>query len=119
MTLRSYPKASVVRSEAYRRYVAALPCWLCGRHGLSQAAHADQGKGAMFKACDLTCWPGCAPHDGQPGCHARMGASGLYTKAERRELEQQAAAETRALLVRMSEADAALRRVLLKVGVLP
>ena len=47
-------KAAPVRSEPYRRAVATLPCAICGVHGYSQAAHANQGKGMGMKACDLT-----------------------------------------------------------------
>ena len=43
------PKAAPVRSEPYRRAVATLPCAICGVHGYSQAAHANQGKGMGMK----------------------------------------------------------------------
>ena len=43
------PKAAPVRSEAYRRAVATLPCAICGVHGYSQAAHGSEGKGMGIK----------------------------------------------------------------------
>lgn len=51
-------KAAPVRSEAYRRAVASLPCAICGVYGYSQAAHANTGKGMGMKAADplFTAW---------------------------------------------------------------
>ena len=43
------PKAAPVRSEAYRRIVAAMPCIHCGIAGYSQHAHANAGKGKGMK----------------------------------------------------------------------
>ena len=97
------PKANPLRDESYRRWVASLPCAHCGVEGFSQAAHGDQGKGMGIKAGDDTCYPACGPHPvGRnarlyPGCHWQIGTSGVYSKAHRRELEGQYAAQTRAL----------------------
>lgn len=88
------PKAAPVRSEAYRRAVATLPCAICGVYGYSQAAHANQGKGMGMKACDLTCFPACGPRPGIQGCHAALDQGALFTKAVRRELEPVWAADT-------------------------
>ena len=93
-TLQPVPKAAPVRSEAYRRVVATLPCAICGVHGYSQAAHANQGKGMGMKACDLTCFPACGPRPGIQGCHAALDQGALFTKAVRRELEPVWAADT-------------------------
>lgn len=87
-------KAAPVRSEAYRRAVAALPCAICGVTGYSQAAHANQGKGMGMKACDLTCFPACGPRPGFQGCHAALDQGALFLKAVRRELEPVWAADT-------------------------
>ena len=87
-------KAAPVRSEAYRRTVATLPCAICGVHGYSQAAHANQGKGMGMKACDLTCFPACGPRPGFQGCHAALDQGALFLKAVRRELEPVWAADT-------------------------
>ena len=94
----SIPKASPVRSEDYRRLVAALPCIHCGQPGPSQAAHADQGKGARLKSDDRTCYPLCATRPGERGCHDIIGASGAYTREQRRELEADYAAHTRRII---------------------
>lgn len=88
------PKAAPVRSEPYRRAVATLPCAICGVHGYSQAAHANQGKGMGMKACDLTCFPACGPRPGFQGCHAALDQGALFLKAVRRELEPVWAADT-------------------------
>ena len=42
-------KDAPVRSEAYRRIVAAMPCIHCGIAGHSQHAHANAGKGKGMK----------------------------------------------------------------------
>ena len=86
------PKDAPVRSEAYRRAVASLPCAICGVPGYSQAAHANQGKGMGMKACDMTCFPLCTVHpvaDGRlvQGCHERFDHGALFSKLVRRELE--------------------------------
>ena len=93
------PKAAPVRSEAYRRTVATLPCAICGVAGHSQAAHANTGKGMGMKACDLTCFPACGPRPGIQGCHAALDQGALFSKAVRRELEPVWAADTRRKLL--------------------
>jgi hypothetical protein len=112
------PKDEPVRSEAYRRAVAALPCWRCGVAGRSQAAHGDEGKGMGIKSSDLTCWPACGPFGGLPGCHYVVGTSGLFTREYRRDMERRAAAETQLELILQAVCDPALRAVLVKVGLL-
>ncbi len=92
------PKAAPVRSEAYRRVVATLPCAICGLYGYSQAAHANTGKGMGLKACDLTCFPACGPRPGEQGCHAALDQGALFLKAVRRELEPAWAADTQRLV---------------------
>lgn len=94
-------KAAPVRSEAYRRLVASLPCAICGVPGYSQAAHANQGKGMGLKACDLTCFPACGPRPGIQGCHAALDQGALFTKAVRRELEPVWAADTQSRIKAM------------------
>ena len=89
------PKDAAVRSEAYRRLVALMDCIHCGIAGYSQAAHADQGKGAHIKSDDRTCYPACAPRPGVIGCHALIGMTGSMPREDRRELEQRYAALTR------------------------
>ena len=101
-------KAAPVRSEAYRRAVASLPCAICGAPGYSQAAHANQGKGMGMKACDLTCFPACGPRPGIQGCHAALDQGALFTKAVRRELEPVWAADTQRRLLAMGLVPASL-----------
>ena len=65
-------KSTPLRSEAYRRAVAALPCIHCGIAGHSQHAHANAGKGLGLKTDDRAGFPLCAPRPGIEGCHARF-----------------------------------------------
>ena len=95
------PKQKYVRDGEYLRWVASLPCAHCRIEGRSQAAHSDDngagGKGMGIKASDDTAYPACAPTPGDPGCHARIGSSGLWPKETRRVMEAEYAARTRAL----------------------
>ena len=92
-------KAAPVRSEAYRRAVAGLRCIHCGVLGYSQCAHANTGKGASIKACDLQSFPLCTVHPGPDGtlvqgCHERFDQGALFSKLVRRELEPAWIADT-------------------------
>ena len=61
-------KDAPVRSEAYRRAVASLPCIACGIQGYSQAAHLPpEAKG--MKQSDVLTFPLCCTRVGIPGCH--------------------------------------------------
>jgi hypothetical protein len=93
-------KDAPVRSEAYRRVVATLPCAICGVPGYSQCAHSNSGKGAGIKASDLDSFPLCTVHPGADGslvqgCHERFDQGALFLKSVRRELEPAWAADTR------------------------
>ena len=92
-------KAAPVRSEAYRRAVASLPCAICKVPGYSQCAHSNSGKGAGIKASDLDSFPLCTVHPGADGglvqgCHERFDQGAMFSKAARRELEPVWAADT-------------------------
>lgn len=63
------PKASPVRSESYRRWIASHDCIDCGIGGWSQCAHENAGKARGAKVCDLRTFPLCAPRFGLMGCH--------------------------------------------------
>lgn len=90
-----FPKSAPVRSAAYRRIVASLPCCICGVPGYSQAAHGSDGKGMGIKACDLkTLFPACCDRPGVRGCHSRLDQGALFTKAARHALEPAWAADT-------------------------
>ena len=89
----SVPKSQPVRSEAYRRAVAALPCVICGVHGFTQAAHGSGAgtatcKGMGIKSCDLNCFAACVR------CHHELDQHALFTKAVRHQLEPAWAADT-------------------------
>jgi hypothetical protein len=90
------PKSNHLRSDTYRRLVAAMPCARCGAVGRSQAAHADEGKGLGIKTDDRTCYPLCCTTPGRVGCHDIIGGSGSMTRDERRVTEQAYGAMTRA-----------------------
>ncbi len=64
------PKDRPLRSEAYRRAVAALPCAHCGIEGFSQHAHENDGKGMGLKVDDRKAMPLCCTRPGYEGCHA-------------------------------------------------
>lgn len=64
------PKSNPVRSEAYRRLVAQLPCIMCGIEGFSQCAHGPTlGRG--IKCSDLNTFPLCCDRPRVPGCHGQ------------------------------------------------
>ena len=89
----SIPKSAPVRSEAYRRAVASLPCVICGIAGQSQAAHGSGAgtatcKGMGLKSCDLTCFAACVT------CHHQLDQHALFSKAARHQLEPVWAADT-------------------------
>jgi hypothetical protein len=95
------PKRAYVRSEAYRRLVASMPCIHCGIEGYSQAAHSDagaDGKGGGIKADDDTCYPACGPRPGHPGCHWLLGTSGHFPRELKRSIERLYAQHTRETL---------------------
>lgn len=83
-----YPKANIVRSESYRRFVASFPCFGCGIEGYSQAAHPNMGKGFALKTSDLDCFPLCASHGLSIGCHWQFDNLVEMTRDERREKER-------------------------------
>jgi hypothetical protein len=88
------PKDAPIRSKAYLRLVAQLPCMHCGIWGFSQAAHANSGKGMAMKACDLQTFPLCADRPGQRGCHSLFDQGALFGKEARRLIEQAWVADT-------------------------
>lgn len=100
-TVQTQPKEDVVRSEAYRRVVAAMPCVMCGISGFSQCAHANVGKGAGIKASDLESFPACCDRPGVRGCHAQLDQGALFTKSARRALEPAWSADTRRRVMAM------------------
>jgi len=65
-------------SEPWRRAVAALPCVLCGRHGETQCAHRNEGKGMGLKTDDALTAALCQT------CHSAIDQGPDYTRDERR-----------------------------------
>lgn len=95
----SLPKEAPKRSREYLRWVASRPCCHCGRPGPSQAAHADEGKGMGLKSSDETAHPLCADAPGRQGCHSILGASGMLQRDQRRRLERNYGAATKAAAI--------------------
>ena len=81
------PKVQPVRDEAYRRFVASLPCFGCGIHGYSQAAHPDHGRGLGQKASDRDTFPLCCARPMVPGCHVEHDQLIGMTLTDRRARE--------------------------------
>ena len=65
-------------SEAWRRAVASLPCVLCKREGLTQAAHRNEGKGMGLKTDDALTAALCAP------CHSEIDQGPGLSRDDRR-----------------------------------
>ena len=89
-------KDAPVRSEAYRRLVAAMPCKACGVQGYSQAAHPNSGKGLGIKTSDLDCFALCCDRPGVLGCHCLFDNYQMGGKRAQALMEQAWAADTRA-----------------------
>lgn len=104
-------KEDAVRSEAYRRLVAKLPCKHCGVHGHSQAAHPNTGKGAGLKTDDRLCFPLCCDRPGVQGCHAKFDQHAWFTRAARREIEPSWGADTRRQITAMGQWPADLPKI--------
>lgn len=82
-----FPKANIVRSESYRRFVASFPCFECGIEGYSQACHPNMNKGLGLKTSDLDCFPLCCAHGLHIGHHYQHDNLVEMTRDERRERE--------------------------------
>lgn len=96
-------KECPVRSEPYRRLVAALPCIVCGIHGYSQAAHAPP-TGKAIKEDDRGCFPLCCIHPAPvtgvliDGCHREFDQMRMMPREQMGEQAQVWAAKTRATI---------------------
>lgn len=85
-----------IRSEAYRRLVAQLPCCNCGKEGRSQTAHQNENKAKGRKVCDFNSMPLCADEPGMIGCHTAFDQYKLFaTKDEHTEAGRRWALQTR------------------------
>ena len=100
---RAVPKERPLRSEEYRRLVAALPCIRCGIAGISQCAHANTGKGVGIKASDLDSFPLCACQPGRRGCHSIFDQAAMFSKQERQARECDWVAQTQKQIISMGQ----------------
>lgn len=106
-----------VRSEAYRRLVARLPCVHCSIEGCSQAAHPNVGKSKGRKRSDLDCFPLC--HEMGNGCHAMFDQHRIFHMHEAPEVEARWKASTVAALIQLAGEERKVRATLVKLGVMP
>ncbi len=81
------PKGERIEDEPYRRWTATLPCFKCGIHGYSQAAHPNQGRGKGQKASDRDVFPLCCTRPLIVGCHVEHDQLIGMTLDERRAAE--------------------------------
>lgn len=84
------------RSEKLRRAVASLPCVSCGKHGDTQAAHANLscfGKGMGHKASDAAIMALCC------ACHCELDQGRSMTKVEKYNAQMEWIAKTSVALV--------------------
>ena len=102
------PKDGAVRSEEYRRLVAALPCAACGVIGYSQAAHPPPtGKG--IKEDDRECFPLCCSRPMVTGCHVEFDQYRLIPKDRMREQAARWGEEAMAKIIDAGEWPANLK----------
>lgn len=89
------PKDEPVRSEPYRRLVAARACKACGIQGYSQAAHVPpDGRG--IKQDDRLTFPLCCTRPGVTGCHVEFDQWRMFPRADAVAMGLRWAADTRA-----------------------
>jgi len=89
-----FPKTPALRSEPYRRAVAALPCKSCGIQGYSQAAHLPpEGKGT--KQDDRQIFALCCTRPSIPGCHQDYDQYRMFTREQAMVIGRAWAADTR------------------------
>ena len=83
------PRRGPWRSVAYRRWIAARGCCVCGKP--SQAAHTENG-GMSMKGPDSSCVPLCPLHhdvfDGRVPCAHGLGAFDLEFGVNLREIAE-------------------------------
>jgi hypothetical protein len=82
-----FSKACLLRSKAYRQWVASQECFGCGVEGYSQCAHEEAGKGLALKSDDRRSFPLCCTRMGIVGCHFEHTMLIGMTRDDRRELE--------------------------------
>lgn len=75
----NFLKQNTYRSPRWLRAVASIPCVICFREGMTQAAHRNQGKGMGIKTDD--CFTAALCQE----CHADIDQGASMTRQERRE----------------------------------
>lgn len=90
VTLRLVPKEEPMQHAGYMNLVRAMACMHCGHPPRSDFAHADQGKGQGIKTDCRRGFPLCR------ACHHLIGSTGKLGRDERRRLEAEYGARTRA-----------------------
>lgn len=94
-------KDEPLRSEAYRRLVASLPCIHCHKVGRSQHAHENEAKAKGMKLDDRRAMPLCADEPGAVGCHTLFDQYRLFPGGRQAHVEKgrEWAARTRAWII--------------------
>jgi hypothetical protein len=80
----SYPKQGAFRSKAWLKAVASLPCVLCSREGMTQAAHMNINKGMAHKTHD--CWTASLCVE----CHSDIDQGKDLSRQDRRDMMEAA-----------------------------
>lgn len=75
------PKENPLRSEPYRRLVAAGACKACGILGFSQAAHIPPD-GHGIKQDDRQTFALCCTRPGIAGCHVEFDQFRMFSRAD-------------------------------------
>lgn len=105
----AFPKQSAIRSEPYRRLVAALPCKACGIQGYSQAAHVPpDGRG--IKQDDREIFALCCTRPGITGCHVEFDQFRMFPKRHAVTVGKAWAADTRRQIEAMGKWPAKLSK---------
>lgn len=112
------PKETIIRSEPYRRLVAALPCIHCQWTAPSQAAHENAGKGQRMKVCDTKCFPLCSVNGRD--CHGKFDNYRLVPggREAHADLGRIYTERTRAMLIASAATSLKTREVLERIGML-
>lgn len=84
-----------IQHRVYMGIVKMMPCAHCGKHGPSDFAHRDCGKGMGIKTDCREGFPLCRE------CHDLLGSSGEIPREERRELELRYGTEARARVMKL------------------
>ncbi len=93
LPLVAVPKECAIQHQGYMDLVRDMPCDRCGHPPRSDFAHADTGKGQGIKTDCRRGFPLCR------SCHHLIGSTGKLGRDERRRLEAEYGARTRARII--------------------